>query len=491
MKILIIEDSKMFRMAIKDELSLDGYEFLEAQNGAEALDQLDKHISEIDLILLDLNLPDFNGIDLCKSIKKKYSDNTPPILILTGNDSLSNRVKGYAEGAIEFITKDFVKGELSLIIKKTISPDTVFEGAKILVIDDSKVCRDIVAEFFKPLKVRCFFATNAVEALAAYDSELTSFNLILTDLMMPEMSGIEFCKRVRREYGFLRLPIVIMSANPDRDQLLEAFKAGAKDYIIKPFFKEELIARVLHHLESSTFQDTLHGQMNLYKKNCELRDDLMAACSHDFKTPLNSILGFSSILSEEIKDTQQLEYLQYVKESALILNHMVEDLFLRSRDHIYEDIELKKMNVSEVITKAFQIAHIQAKNKGVNFNADVEQGIFINGNEGAFLRIINNLISNAIKFTSISGSIALSAKVIDNTVVVFISDTGIGISNDRLSTILDEKERDYESLGTKGEKGSGLGLNIVRKLVKALNGSVDVASQEGSGTEFKLTFPIA
>ncbi len=500
-KILVVDDSSMIREIIKSELEEGGYDVIEAVNGIEALIQITKS-SPPDLITLDIEMPKLNGFDTCQKTREKhyahfftnYKDNRVPIIFVTSNDTMEDRKKGFLLGAADFIVKPFDKGEILGIVNKILKPENLLKGITALVVDDSKIARKIVSELLQREGLTVIEAKDGMQAYEIICNRMLEIDIVITDLIMPLMNGSELCSKIRKELNLHDLPVILLTAMNDHSGLLNLFKAGATDYIVKPFVKEELLARINVHLQRTLLNKRLRQTVIELKKLNRMKDDLMAVCSHDLRSPLNGILGFTELLLEKkyIAAEDQQSLVQ-IKNSGEILLNFINDLLDVSKIQSGKsEINMELVSVLEVVNTSINALkhladHKQQRLELINNFPDST----ISGNHVGLIRAINNLLSNAIKFTPIKGQIKLVIEPDSaNYIKIAVIDSGIGIAEDMIPHLFD-KFTNTTQAGTSGEKGTGLGLSIVKEIVEQHDGRLNVSSTKGHGTCFEIILPLA
>ena len=273
MNILVVDNSKMAREIIREEVESLGYNVIEASTSQEVYEKLSAH--KMDLITLAVELRDESGYDICKKIRSNQIDgdklhNRVPILFITGNDTMEGREKGYEAGATEFITKPFAKGFIAENIKRLLQPEiTPLKGLTAIVIDDSMTARSIVTDFLKSRGVHVVEAKDGLEGYNLIQENLNSVDIVITDMMMPHLRGDELCHRVRNELKYPDLPIIVLSGAKEQISILEIFQSGATDYLHKPFIQEELLARISVHLQSRILKRKLKTKIKQLKDSNE------------------------------------------------------------------------------------------------------------------------------------------------------------------------------------------------------------------------------
>jgi len=233
---------------------------------------------------------------------------------------------------------------------------------------------------------------------------------------------------------------------------------------------------------------------NLIKLN-ETKDRFISIISHDLRTPFSSILGFTDLLAndDELTDDDRKQYIKYIQESSRSMLALVNSLLDWTRLQTGRiKFEPQKIDVSKVVTDSVNALSGSAIQKGIEIISLVNQSLYLFVDKSLITQLFNNLLSNAIKFTNKDGSIRLSSEVVSNSrfIKFSVKDTGVGIKEDDLAKLFSVDAK-FTSEGTAGEKGSGLGLSLVKEIIEKHGGTISVKSIYGKGTEFIFTLPIA
>lgn len=272
-RILVVDDSQAIRMRIREELEQGGYEVSEARNGLEALIHATSPMTP-DLITLDIEMPKMNGFETCRKLREthyarfftKSEDNRVPIIFITGNDTIQDRKKGFELGAVDFVSKPFQKGDVLAVANKILNPPETRTGIKALVADDNLVARKIAALCLSREGIEVHEAGDGEQAYDFIRTSGDKLDIIITDLLMPNMDGMQLCRKIRQDLGKQDIPIIVLTATSDFSEILDVFKVGASDYLVKPFSKEELLARINVHIERSRVNRELRETISLLKE---------------------------------------------------------------------------------------------------------------------------------------------------------------------------------------------------------------------------------
>ncbi|MDM8552159.1 response regulator [Desulfobacterales bacterium HSG2] len=273
LKILVVDDSSLIRGIIRNELEAGGYLVEEAVHGFEAL----ATASEIppDLITLDVEMPKLNGFDTCKKLRETHyarfftrnQDNMVPVIFVTSHDTIEDRKKGFELGAMDFITKPFKEGVILEAVNKILRPENRLMGLTALVVNEKIASRRMVSDCLRREGVTTVEAVDGVQAFETISAETAGIDIVITGLMMPGMNGDILCKKIRNELNLKELPVIFLPVVDDKTELFELFKAGATDYLLQPFVKEEFLARLIVHLERARLNKTLRNTLEQVEKS--------------------------------------------------------------------------------------------------------------------------------------------------------------------------------------------------------------------------------
>lgn len=364
----------------------------------------------------------------------------------------------------------------------------------ILIVDDTEPNVRLLAHVVKKEGYEAMAAFSGKDALSLLEKRKP--DIILLDIMMPEMDGFEVCERLKAHEDYKDIPVIFLSALSETDSKVQGFNVGGVDYITKPFQREEVLARIDLHVKLRKLQEELSNNVEQLKqreeslqKLNEEKDELMRIVGHDFRNPVTGIMGLASFLQENvqgIEQEQQEEMLGIIKGSGQKLLDLVNGLLNKDEEARISELMLEELEMQSVIRDMIDLHRPTAINKSISIETEMENV----GNKildrHKVEQILSNLMSNALKFTLEGGTICIKLKKIPDNNGAFdliVQDSGMGIPQKDLERLWDSDKKRIR-FGTSGEDGSGMGLELVNKFTKLHGGEVHVDSEVGEGTTF-------
>lgn len=372
--VLVVDDSTTVRKTIASELETFGYQVVEAANGAEALSIIAWVDKLPDVITLDLNMPVMGGFEVCERLRsaQNYSSERKrlaariPIIFVSANDTLAIRERGYKLEVIDFISKPFKPGDITHGIEKVLNPPEQFIGMKALIVDDSPSLRRIVKSNLNRKGVSVVEAQDGHEAWGFIEEGKESFDMVILDQVMPGMQGDELCRKLTAMERMQQVPVFFISALDDKDAIIGLFKAGACDYLKKPFIEEELTARLVTHLRARKHINQLKA----------LNESLGYQANHDSLTGLFNRGYFQETITRYF--AQAKRYKQNLTCVLIDLDH-----FKRVNDehgHAFGDLVLAEF--ARILKNRVRMSDTAARYGGEEFvlilpNTDEEQAMHL------------------------------------------------------------------------------------------------------------------
>lgn len=353
----------------------------------------------------------------------------------------------------------------------------------ILIVDDNIKNLEVLTKICKDEGYLLSLAQDGPTALEQLKS--ITPDLILLDIMMPEMSGLELCRTIKQNDKLKDIPIIFVTAKTQMEDLVEGFNAGGVDYITKPFNRIELMVRVKNHLE-------LYKSKQKIMEMNQTRDKLYSIIAHDIRAPFSSIKFVINFIADGLIDPASDEFKDIIKElsksteeTSTLLNNLLEWTKFQSGSLV---ITPKLLNVFPVVLECMHLLSANACNKSISLTYTLPQEVLAYFDEISMHTVFRNLISNAIKFTPEGGSITLTHETQGSFQVIKVTDSGVGIRPEVMSKLFDKNEH-YTTLGTRKEQGSGFGLILIDDFVKQNHGRIEIQSEVGKGTTFSVFIP--
>jgi|WetSurMetagenome_2_1015567.scaffolds.fasta_scaffold00558_9 signal transduction histidine kinase len=361
----------------------------------------------------------------------------------------------------------------------------------ILIVDDNPQNLQLLGRILQENNFEIEFATNGPAALDWI--KIKKFDLILLDINMPELNGFEVCTRIRSDNSMNNIPIIFLSAETERESILKGFELGAQDYITKPFDSRELLVRIRTQLALKNTLEKLEIEKEHAQSADHLKSAFLATMSHELRTPLNSIIGFTGILIKEAPgplNNEQKKQLGMVQNSARHLLSLINDVLDISKIEAGQlKINLENFSLQEVIGKVLETNSPFADRKNLKLCVLSDNNIpNITSDKLRVQQILLNLVNNAIKFTE-TGSVSIRSFVSGSFIKIQVTDTGIGIEQDKIDMLFKPFMQIDTGL-TRKKEGTGLGLSICKKLTEMLDGKIEVESKSGLGSTFTVSLPL-
>jgi len=365
---------------------------------------------------------------------------------------------------------------------------------KILIVDDSETNLGYLKLILQKKNYKVATVNSGMAALTKAKSQ--QFDLILLDFMMPGMNGVEVCKHIKEIPSTKNTPVIFLTATQSEDLLVQAFEAGAVDFITKPFSESELLARVKTHLSLVESTRQLAIAKEYAESASKAKGEFLANMSHEIRTPMNGIMTVVEFLEETTLTSKQRELTDIIKSSSENLLTIINDILDFSKIEAGQ-IELEHINFSlpDELDSVLKPLILKAREKGLIIKLSYDQNIpeILMGDPLRIKQIIINLVNNAIKFTS-SGGVFVTVKYLsknaDHHLLRFdVKDTGIGIPSKNLHKLFKSFSQ-TDASSTRKYGGTGLGLAISKNLVGLMKGEIHVESKHGDGSTFWFTIEL-
>ncbi len=367
------------------------------------------------------------------------------------------------------------------------------DKAKVLVVEDDIHLLDGIRDILELDGYAVLTAENGVHGLEVLHDQTTPPDLIVSDIMMPKMDGIQFFKEVRKENRWLEIPFIFLTAKGEKSDYQRGMRLGVDDYVIKPYDPGDLLVKIKSRLERLRGLRNAHSQLM-----SNLKRQILTILNHEFRTPLTFVVAYADMLNgvehEELSKEEMLTYLHGVSNGADRLRNLIENFILLveiETEDVKNTFGWRKCPIDDV-ELILMTALEQAKTfdeGGRSFQLRVEKPIPTFVGDSEYLTIaMNQLLQNAIKFSEPDAPIALGAMVENGDLRLWVQDRGRGIAKHELENIW---QSFYQINRAHNEdQGAGAGLAIVRGLTALHQGTVDVVSQPGVGSTFTMVLPL-
>ncbi len=312
-------------------------------------------------------------------------------------------------------------------------------------------------------------------------------DLILLDIVMPGMSGYEVCEQLKADEGTRDIPVIFLSALDDVLDKVKAFSAGGVDYITKPFQAEEVLARVKAHV-------TIRRQQQQLQALNASKDTFFSIIAHDLRNPFSSFLSYVDLMEQSVDTWDKdriIKLTAMLRTSAEHLSALLDNLLTWSRaQRGLIEYHPGRCDLSVTAARNIAIFTPNAEQKQIDVSHSIPEQTIVHADVAMLDTVMRNLLSNALKFTPVGGTVEVSVRHDRQCVEVSVSDTGTGIAAEHIPKLFRIDAR-YKRLGTAREKGTGLGLCLCREFMERHGGSLRVASEVGKGSTFSFTLPAA
>ncbi|MDX2471198.1 MAG: hybrid sensor histidine kinase/response regulator [SAR324 cluster bacterium] len=346
------------------------------------------------------------------------------------------------------------------------SLNEILKDSLILIVDDTMANIQVLGSILRRNGCQIAVANNGKDALVAAQKDKP--DLILMDVMMPIMDGFTAAKILKNSQETKHIPIIFLTAKVGADDVVEGFESGGEDYLTKPFNTKELLSRVKNQIELKKAREKID------KQNTERKELLHILC-HDLENSYGGVMGIANI-SDTQEDFFELRprIIETMQNSLDIINLVRK---LRALEDKKQVITLSCVNLLSAITYSSSLLIKQIEDKGVSIEVDVSPKINVVAEETSLINsVLNNLLTNATKFSYAGGLITIKAQLVGDKIVIKIADLGIGMPKMMTEELFDVSKNTHRQ-GTEGEIGTGYGMALVKKFIKIYGGEISVTSQ--------------
>lgn len=484
--ILVVDDEKIIREGAERILTKEGWKTAIAENGERGLALIKE--TAFNILLLDLMMPGISGMEVLKSALAIRPGILP--IIITGYATIENAVEAMKRGAYDFIPKPFTPDQLRIVVRRAIDKITLERETERLRLEQARSLRDIAHEKSRTLTI----INHMADGVLVTDREGM---VVLSNPALSRMLGAaeekplgkHVSEWIKHEELARLLGRVLDAGDRDAQGVSQELAWGDPP---KSFFIAH--ATPVRDDAGEVFGSvTIFNDVTRLKEFDRMKSEFVDMVSHEVRSPLSSIRQKLSLLSDGFAGditTQQKEIVTRVQQRIDALIGMTSNLLDLSRIESGRLVQQKeRLNLAEVISETVAMMVPEADKKGLQCDVTVDAGLYpVHADRQGMETMCTNLIANAIKYNRQGGTIAVRARNRGDFVEMQVRDTGVGIARENLSRIFDKFFRirtDY----TRQVVGSGIGLPLVKAIVEAHFGTIEVESELEKGTTFTVLIP--
>ncbi|WP_321480487.1 response regulator [uncultured Bacteroides sp.] len=363
---------------------------------------------------------------------------------------------------------------------------------KILIVDDVPSNVLLLKVLLTNEKFNVVTASGGMQALELVEKERP--DLILLDVMMPEINGFEVAQRLKQKEETAEIPIIFLTALNGSSDIVKGFQMGGNDFISKPFNKEELIIRITHQISLVAANRIILAQTEELQKTIMGRDKLYSVIAHDLRSPVGSIKMVLNMLilnlpADKIGDEMH-DLLTIANQTTEDVFSLLDNLLKWTKSQIGRvNVVYQNLDLSQLAEGVVEIFTMVAATKKITIRTEIPDKLLAYGDTDMVKTIIRNLLSNAIKFSEEGSEVLLKVEEKEDCAVISVQDHGCGIDEESQKKLL-HTDTHYSTFGTKNEEGSGLGLLLCLDFAKKNGGDLWFSSVKGEGSMFSFSVPL-
>lgn len=350
----------------------------------------------------------------------------------------------------------------------------------VLVVDDQHANVRMVGALLARSGYAVLPAASGAEGLELARSHVP--DVVLLDMKMPGMDGFEVLRQMRLDKATRDLPVIFLTADNDRENLIRAFAAGAIDYITKPFVAEELLARVLTHIDLKRSRDAL-------RRFAQEKQEMAELVAHDLRNYFANILFASDLLAGtagiEPAHKRLVDSIHASADSGMLFLQA----FLEQQEHQAHGAAIEPLPVRQMLCEVVDLFSRTASSKNISLDLVEHEMVLVSGLRAGVAHVLQNLVSNAIKYSPRNSAISIAASKHGNHGRMQVLDRGQGISEADQSRLFQRFVR-LSAEPTEGESTTGLGLALAKQQARAMGGNLWYEPRDGGGSIFTLELPL-
>jgi signal transduction histidine kinase len=374
------------------------------------------------------------------------------------------------------------------------------DEVKILVVEDEEIIRLMFQQTFESWGFQVDVAENGKDALDRCHRE--NYHIVVTDLNMPMMDGLELLKRIKIKWP--NIEVIVITGYATIESAIDAMKHGAYDFILKPvnfdhvqFTMNKCYSKIRFEAEN---QELRQANSQLTELN-EMKDKFLYITNHEIRTPLTIIKGYIDVLKNLIQNPNKeiTETLEILDDTTDELNALVDRMhLLEALEHGKMIPKIEQVDLRIVLAKVYREVARLFKNREIELKVVVDKkAIVIQGDYRQIQLVMRELIQNALKFTPDKGKVLVRLELKQDRIYYSVKDSGVGIPYNKQKVIFDRFYEIQDVVNHKTSKnefmggGLGIGLSMVKEIVTSLNGEIELISEPQHGCLFRINWPLS
>ena len=345
---------------------------------------------------------------------------------------------------------------------------------QVLIVEDERDVAELLRYNLEKENYRVLVAYSGEEAIEIVKCHMP--DVVLLDIMLPELNGWEVCRILREGAKEICVPIIMLTALSSEEARIQGLTLGADDYVSKPFSIRELLLKIRKLIDR---QQTL----KMIQAKAQERDTSLRYLVHELKNSMNVIGGFSAL---GLRKEGAQDYLRTINVAAAHAESLLNDASLLTRlENQQGSLPMESLDMGSMAEEVVAVFRDTAKSRQIEIVFMNNTSSLISGNSTAVRQVLMNLLSNAVKYNRYGGRVWMTVEGMRDGIDVSITDEGCGIPRADIPKIFDKF---YRAAGSEHVKGAGLGLYIVKLLIEAMGGKISAVSKPGVGSTFTVSF---
>ena len=345
---------------------------------------------------------------------------------------------------------------------------------QVLIVEDEQDVVELLRYNLEKENYRVQVAHSGEEAIEIVQCQMP--DVVLLDIMLPELNGWEVCRILREGAKGKSVPIIMLTALSSEEARIQGLTLGADDYVSKPFSIRELLLKIRKLIDRQQM-------LKMIQAKAQERDTSLRYLVHELKNSINVIGGFSAL---GLRKEGAQDYLRTINVAAAHAESLLNDASLLSRLENHQgSLPMESIDIGSLVEEVIAVFRDTTKSRQIEIVLMNNTSSLISGNSTAVRQVLMNLLSNAVKYNRYGGRVWMTAEGMHDRIDISITDEGCGIPSDEIPKIFDKF---YRATGSEQVKGAGLGLYIVKLLIEAMGGKISAVSRPGVGSTFTLSF---